>query len=322
MPHLRGSSVHPGGQAAHPRAALGQAPYRAVATNPQRPNTDSIRTMTDRTAAIQTQYAHGSLLEAIDGALDQIGHAPEDPSPEVLAAVDEFHIRGQAATRELLDGIALPADARVLDVGCGIGGTARLVAEERGAEVLGVDLCAEYCEVARALTERVGLADQVSFRQGSALDLPVPTGSFDLVLSEHVQMNVEGKETYFAEIARVLRPGAALALHEIVAGPAKGSHHYPVPWADAPNVSFLVPPARLRAVLTGAGLEITDWQDRTEEGRAWFEQMLANVREEGPPPLGLHLLMGPSAKEKMKNVTRNLVEERIGIISAIARKPE
>jgi len=277
--------------------------------------------MNDVPSSVQSQYEHGSLLETIDAALEDARPGRKHPTMEDLAPVDAFHIRGRQATRELMEGLPLPETPAVLDVGCGIGGTARFLADEYGARVLGVDVTEEYCEVARELTRRVHLEDQIRFRQGHALDLPTESDRFDLVVSEHVQMNVADKQGYVKEIARVLNPGGILALYGIFAG-IDGDRHFPVPWADTAAVSFLVRSEAFRDAVTAAGLSVLDWTDRTEDGLAWFEKTLEKVQREGPPPVGLHLLMGASTKEKMKNVVRNLREERIAIVSAVARKPE
>lgn len=270
-------------------------------------------------SSIQSQYAHGSLLEAIETALAAANHSPENLSAEALAPVDGFHIRGRQATRALIETLRLPEEPAVLDVGCGIGGTARYLADEHGAHVVGVDISEEYCDVARELTRRVQLDDQTTFRQGDALDLPVDRGRFDLVVSEHVQMNVKDKQRYVGEIARVLKPGGLLAFHEIFAGP-EDERHFPVPWADAPTISFLSTPDTFREIAKSARLEVLDWVDCTRESQEWFDEMLEMVKRDGRPPLGSHLLMGAQAKEKMKNVARNLKENRIAIGAGHMRK--
>lgn len=272
-------------------------------------------------SSIQSQYAHGSLLDAIEAALVKTGQSSQNPTVEDLAPVDGFHIRGRQATRELLEELSLPDTPSVLDLGCGIGGTARLLANEYGAQVHGVDIVDEYCDVARELTRRVGLSDQITFHQGNVVDLPVGSDQFDLVLSEHVQMNVRDKRGYIQEVVRVLRPGGRFTFYEIFAGP-EDEQHLPVPWADVPSVSFLTTPTAFRNTLEEAGLDVLRWTDCTEEGHAWFEQMIEKVKREGPPPLGIHLLMGSRAEEKMKNVARNLAENRIVIATATARKEE
>jgi SAM-dependent methyltransferase len=184
-----------------------------------------------------------------------------------------------------------------------------------------VDVTEEYCEVARELTRRVQLDDQITIRQGTALDLPTESDRFDLVVSEHVQMNVSDKPGYVREIARVLKPGGLLALYGIFAG-VDGDRYFPVPWADDPSVSFLARPDAFRTTVKDAGLTVLNWEDCTEQGRTWFETTLETVQREGPPPIGLHLLMGAGTREKMENVARNLREARIAIVSAVARKVE
>lgn len=275
--------------------------------------------MDEPVSSVQSQYAQGSILESIEAALAKTGLTDQNPTLEDLAPVDGFHIRGREATRELLAGVSLPETPSALDVGCGIGGTARYVANAYGAHVLGVDLSEEYCQVARELTRWVELDDRIEFRQGNALDLPAKRDTFDLVISEHVQMNVSNKRGYLQEMARVLRPGGVLALYEIFAGP-EDERHFPVPWADGPSVSFLATPDAFRTTLENVGLDLLEWTDCTDEGQAWFEKKLDKVKRDGPPPVGIHLLMGSGAKEKMKNVARNLAEHRIVIASATARK--
>ena len=81
--------------------------------------------------------------------------------------------------------------SRVLvDVGSGIGGPARYLAESLGCRVVGIDLTAEYCRLAEVLTARTGLADKVEFRAADALDLPFGDGEFDAVWNQHVAMNI------------------------------------------------------------------------------------------------------------------------------------
>jgi len=87
--------------------------------------------------------------------------------------VDEFHVRGREATVELARRAALGPGTRVLDVGCGLGGSARYLAAEHECQVTGIDLTQEYVDVANALAGMVGLSDKgclpTSQRLGYAL---------------------------------------------------------------------------------------------------------------------------------------------------------
>jgi ubiquinone/menaquinone biosynthesis C-methylase UbiE len=105
---------------------------------------------------------------------------------------------------------------RVLDLGAGLGGPARLLASRYGCRVTAVELTEEYCEVARLLDKLTGMEDLVGVRRGDALDLPFPDGSFDLVWTQHESMNIENKARLYRELARVLVPAGRFAVFDIV----------------------------------------------------------------------------------------------------------
>ncbi|PZS16298.1 MAG: hypothetical protein DLM60_15670 [Pseudonocardiales bacterium] len=154
--------------------------------------------------AIAAHYSQGELGRKILNALTTLGADPEHLDPDQIAPLDEFHIGGRRATVELLDQLDLRPGLRVLDVGSGLGGTARYLARRHGVEVTGVDLTVEYVQVATSLTRRAGLAELVRFRQGSATTLPFPDESFDRACMLHVGMNIVDKAALFAEIPRRL----------------------------------------------------------------------------------------------------------------------
>ena len=116
-------------------------------------------------------YGTTSLVQRIDEALLRAGLADGIIGWADLAPLDQFHVRGLAATRELAEALGI-AGAHVLDVGCGLGGPARFLAATHGCHVTGIDLSQPFIEAARMLTERCGLADRATFLQGDALDLP------------------------------------------------------------------------------------------------------------------------------------------------------
>ena len=101
---------------------------------------------------------------------------------------------------------------RVLDVGGGLGGAARLIAHDIGCAVTVLDLAAEACRVRELLTARIGLADRVTSRHGSALDVPFADGAFDVAWTQHATMNIPEKGRLYREIHRVLQPGGRLAM--------------------------------------------------------------------------------------------------------------
>jgi SAM-dependent methyltransferase len=275
--------------------------------------------MPDEIREVAEHYAREDLGETILAALRAAGKDVDALTPDDLAPLDQFHVRGLEATEQLAELAALDARTRVLDVGCGIGGPARHLAAKHGCRVTGLDLTEEFCRVASMLAARTGLSERVEFRQGDALDMPFEDASFDVVWTQHASMNIADKDGLLAEMHRVLEPGGRLALYDILAGPG-GPPHFPVPWAREPEISFLDAPEALRARLEALGLDILAWRDVTEPVTDWARTTRAKVAEHGPPPLGLHLVMGPDWGEMFGNVGRNLEEGRIAIYQAVARK--
>lgn len=268
---------------------------------------------------IQAHYSRPEIGSVILAALAKAGKDLGRLTLEDLAPIDEFHIRGRAATLELARGAGLDANKRVLDVGSGVGGTSRCLAKEFGCRVTGIDLTDEYCRAAAMLSAKVGLTDLVDFRQGDATALPFADGEFDVVWTEHVAMNIPDKPRLYKEMYRVLKPGGTLAVYDVLAGPT-GPVLFPVPWARTPDTSFLVQPGELRRLLEDAGFTISDWSDTTEVARTWFVALAEKIRKEGFPPLGFHVLMGADFQAMAQNQGRNLQEGRIVLGQVVARK--
>lgn len=201
-------------------------------------------------------------LEAV--ALDALRGAGVDVETlEVgdLSGLDQLHAGGRPATEHLLDVLDLTPDSRVVDVGSGAGGPARLAAHRHGCRVSGVDLTPELVELARALTRRVGLDDRVTFDVGSGTALPFPDAAFDRAMFVHVGMNVPDKAGVFAEVRRVLEPGGRFGVFEQMrVGDAELI--YPLPWADDETSSFVVPRDRYAEMLVDAGFRIDLDEDR------------------------------------------------------------
>jgi ubiquinone/menaquinone biosynthesis C-methylase UbiE len=255
--------------------------------------------------AVAAHYAHGGLAAAIDAALRQSGRDPDRLTPEDLAPIDEFHTGGRQATMDLFAQVAPHAGQHWLDIGSGLGGPARYLAVAYGCRVTGIDLTAEYVAVAEDLARRVGLVDRVDFRQGSALDLPFTDASFDGAALLHVGMNLPDKMALCAGVHRVLVPGATFAIYDMMRV-AEGDIAYPVPWAAVPETSFVATPDEYRAALQAAGFRIVAERRRTDFALDFFRTLQARLAGQARPPLGLHILMGENAPQKVANLLGNI----------------
>ena len=160
---------------------------------------------------------------------------------------------------------ALTPTDRVLDVGCGTGSTTRAAARQASAgTVLGVDLSGPMLEVARRRAAAEGLAN-VSFLQADAQVHPFPEASVDVVVSRTGAMFFADPVAAFTNLARALRPGGRLALlvwqgadrnewfGAFTTALAAGREP-PAPPPGAPGPFAFADPARVREVLTAAGL--------------------------------------------------------------------
>lgn len=277
--------------------------------------------MNDSSQAVKAHYNQSDLEQKIKAAFGKTGKKIEDLTRADIAALDEFHIRGREATRELAGLAGFRQGTSVLDLGCGVGGPARTLAAEFGCRVTGIDLIEEYCKAAEMLTEKVGLSEEVAFQAGDITDLSFDNDCFDAAWTQHITMNIEDKPRLFAEIRRVLKPGGSYALYEVCAG-TTGSPHLPVPWAGSEAINFLVPPADLLGFLQSAGFRQQVWQDVSNASLEWFEKMKtrrANMPAGAPLPPGIGLLLGEDAGIKSRNLARNLAENRIRVIQAVMR---
>jgi ubiquinone/menaquinone biosynthesis C-methylase UbiE len=273
----------------------------------------------DTEQQVARHYTHGALESALLQALTSAGIDIEKLTPADLAGVDEFHLGWRAATAEIAKDLNLSRAMHVLDVGSGIGGPARHFAEGHGARVTGIDLTQEFVDVANALTVRCKLADLATFQQASALALPFAEHTFDAATLIHVGMNIEDKARLFSEVHRVLGPHARFAVYDVMRT-SDGDLPYPMPWAATPATSFVRTPDDYRRMLANAGFKLEGEVSRRDMVLKLRQEMRRKIAEEGPPKLGLHVLMGDDANERIDNVMTTLERGIIAPIEMIVQK--
>lgn len=264
------------------------------------------------TDTIESQYSTGLSRRNIEWALGAAGKDLTNLIPADLVPLEDFHTMGRFATGQLVDLAAITRQSRVLDAGSGIGGTARYVAGHCGCRVTAVDLTDEYCETARWLNRLVGLDDLISVDRASVTELPFAEATFDVVFSQHVQMNVADKARLYSEARRVLTGGGRLALWDITIGDHRAPD-FPLPWADTPVNSYLVTSEELRGAVESAGFAVEHWNDLTDQASALMQALLAQP----PQPLGLHAFVADFDR-KVRNLTEALTDGRLRAIQAVS----
>ena len=268
--------------------------------------------------AVARHYGITELTDRILQAMAAAGVDAERVAPEHLAPIDEFHIGGRAATVHAVAKMGLTAQDHVLDVGCGIGGATRYIAATFGCRVTGIDLTPGYIAAAEELARRTGLVGRVDYRIASALAMPFDAAAFDAAITLHVAMNIKDRGTLYAEVARVLKPRAVFCIYDVMKGPTD-QLRFPLPWAEVPATSHLTTPQEMQGLLSDAGFQVETVEDRTRFAADFLRQGLAEGAA-GAAPLGRHIVMGASAREKLQNLLVNVESGAVLPTVMIARR--
>lgn len=271
-----------------------------------------------RLAKIAATYGSAGLADKLLRHLQAKGVDPEALTTEDLRYYDELHVMGRQATLDLGQIAGLDASMRVLDVGCGLGGPARTLAETSGCHVIGVDLSCEFIHAAHVLSRRTELSERVAFCHGDALNLSFADQSFDAVCMFHVNMNIADKSTLYAEARRVLKKQGRLALWEICQGDAPG-FVFPVPWAENAAFSHLMPGQELLACLRDCGFASIVANDATEKAVQWIRARQKAAGKSAPIKKRADLdWIIPDLRTKRANIAKNLMRGCVRIFQVVA----
>ncbi len=267
-------------------------------------------------ASLDAHYSARDIEERILTAIRAAGLNPEQGlSPEELGALDHFHTGGLRASLELLELAQIGCDDRVLDIGAGLAGSARLLASSCGCRVDCVELSPDYCTGAVLLNRLTGLDDQINVHEGSALELPFPDDSFDAVWMQNVGMNIADKRKLYAEVCRVLKPGGRFSFQEMAAGEAATSY-FPLPWATDPADSCLVSAEEMHSLLGESGFVTELFEDTSDEH---LSRTAANATPSAPGKLGLAVFVDDLA-QKAGNARRSLEEGQVRLVRGVFRR--
>ena len=253
---------------------------------------------------VSEHYSNKGLLDKIYKGLEKRGIDKNQLTQSDLSSFDEFHIGGSEGTLMLAEKLTMNASSSVLDIGCGIGGPARFLSSEFGCKVSGIDLTADFVNTGNSLTDQVGLSDKVKLIEASALNIPFADNSFDVSYMIHVGMNIADKDVLFSEAFRVTKPGGVFGIYDVM---LIGNYElqYPLPWAVEEDGNAIASATDYISALIKAGFSLKHEDDKTDFANGFFEKMSASMgTSEGPPPVGLHLLMGDLTTQKIKNMAK------------------
>ncbi len=263
---------------------------------------------------LNAHYSARDIEARLIAAIREAGLDPEQRlSARELGALDHFHTGGFGASRELRELAQIRAEDRVLDIGAGLAGPARMLATAPGCRVDCLEMSPDFCAGATLLNRLTGLDGLIEVHRGSALDLPFADDSFDVVWMQNVGMNIADKRRLYAEICRVLKPGGRYAFQEMAAG-ATPTSRFPLPWATDPAENFLVSMDELRALLAEAGFVPEIFEDTSDAHLS----RTAAAPSATPGPLSLAVFVDNLA-QKAGNMQRSLEEGSIRLVRGIFR---
>ena len=247
-------------------------------------------------------------------AIGKIGITEADINRKHTSAFDEFHVRGRAVSEELFSNIELNKDSLVLDLGCGLGGTCRMLAEKYDCVIHGIDYSEQHIETADSLSELIGLDDLTPFKQGDATELPYPSEQFDLVITQHVQMCIADKEKFYSEVKRVLRKDGRFIYYDVLKK-SEGALTYPLPWVDEAANNHLITSSQLKEHLHSQGFNKVSTQDQTQKGIDFLSSFLSKAEDKPVILTGQKILMGDNALDKITNLYQALKDGIVGLES-------
>ena len=253
---------------------------------------------------VSEHYSNKGLLNKIYKGLEKLGIDKNQLTQSDLSSFDEFHIGGSESTLMLAEKLTMNASSSVLDIGCGIGGPARFLSSEFGCKVSGIDLTADFVNTGNSLTDQVGLSDKVKLIEASALSIPFADNSFDVSYMIHVGMNIADKDVLFSEAFRVTKPGGVFGIYDVMLL-GNCELQYPLPWAVEEDGNAIASATDYISALIKAGFSLKHEDDKTDFANSFFEKMSARTdSSDGPPPVGLHLLMGDLTTQKIRNMAK------------------
>jgi SAM-dependent methyltransferase len=262
-------------------------------------------------ANLEAHYSARDIEARILTALRAAGLNPDERiTPRQLGALDHFHTGGARASLDLLELARIRGEDRVLDIGAGLAGPARMIASRLGCRVDCVEMSADFCAGAVLLNKLTGLDDRIAVHKGSATRMPFPDGSFDVAWMQNVGMNIADKRGLYTEIRRVLKPGGRFAFQEMAAGDSALSY-FPLPWATDPADSFLISTDKMRALLGECGFVAELLEDASEAH-------LSRAVDAAPSPLTLEVFV-ENLGEKTANSKRSLQERQTRFVRGVFR---
>jgi len=237
----------------------------------------------------------------------------EEVTPLVLNRFDQIHAGGLKATEKLSSMVNLTGKELILEIGGGVGGVARFLANRFNTTIINLDLSSEYTLTGKKLTELCKISDKkIFFLNADANHCPFKSSIFDIVWLQHVNMNISNKERLISELARVLKNEGKLAFHEWFMYDDTQNIPLPLPWADENKHNHLCSFNEFVNILNSFNFKITHLEDETENSLLFYNKLLQTKAFLNP------IFKNRAAKEIFENAARVLEGKKMQVFLGVA----
>jgi cyclopropane fatty-acyl-phospholipid synthase-like methyltransferase len=226
---------------------------------------------------------------------NELRHQQKDGADTPLAIadllpLDQYHYLGVAPVEEAARHLKIGAGDRILDIGAGVGGTARYLADKFGCRVTGIELLEHLCTAAGELTRRTGLSDRVAIFQGDILEveaLPIAGQQFDGWVALMVFLHIPQRQQLLRHCHALLKAGGRFYIEDyyLRRQPTETERH-----ALAATVACPYLPSReeYESHLESAGFSALEFVDVTPQWTDWVQQRATQFHAERDRHLAVH----------------------------------
>ncbi|TDH67059.1 hypothetical protein CCR75_007932 [Bremia lactucae] len=268
-------------------------------------------------------YRH---LDRIDRRLKDLGYTNKDDpiDPEMLGTLDSLHFFGDEPIRHIVNLLAeTPHKKKVLDIGSGFGGTARLLSHRSGCKVVALELQPDLSEAGRELTRRCGLKSHVTHLNMDFLELSVQKCDYDAVVGLLCFLHIGHWNQLFQKCYDILKPGGFLYVDDFFRRGKNLTEEDKLALKNDVYCASVLRKEEIQAVLRSCGFEEIDFQDMTTKWQPYVSDRAHQYRAK----LETHIAQDGEAEARdldhfYASVACLFEAGNIGGYTLIVRKPQ